>query len=197
MRRMRIAAVYRRPNASKPAPGHKVYPNLLRKLATMRPNQVWAIDITYILMARGFVSLAAAVDWFSQKVLALRLSITMDTAFCSEAVEAAMARHGKPETLYSDQGNQFTSVAFTDLLKEREIAISMDGDGATCVRRTALANDKIRGRSACWPTPACRKQELRSADRSTIPYNARRPHSSLDRQSPDEAYFNALSTSRW
>ena len=130
MKRMRIAAIYRRPNTSKPAPGHKIYPYLLRKLAITRPNQVWAIDITYIPMARGFVYLAAVVDWFSRKVLAWRLSITMDTAFCIEVVEEALAKHGRPEIFNSDQGRQFTSVAFTDLLKKHEIAISMDGKGA-------------------------------------------------------------------
>ncbi len=130
MKRMRIAAISRRPNTSKPAPGHKIYPYLLRKLAITRPNQVWAIDITYVPMARGFDYLAAVVDWFSRKVLAWRLSITMDTAFCIEAVEEALAKHGKPEIFNSDQGSQFTSVAFTDLLKNHEIAISMDGKGA-------------------------------------------------------------------
>jgi putative transposase len=130
MKRMGIAAIYRRPNTSKPAPGHKIYPYLLRKLPIVRPNQVWAIDITYIPMARGFVYLVAVVDWFSRKILAWRLSITMDSAFCIEAVEEALAKHGKPEIFNSDQGSQFTSFAFTELLKGHAIAISMDGKGA-------------------------------------------------------------------
>ena len=97
MKRMGIEAIYRRPNTSKPAPGHKIYPYLLRKLPITRPNQVWAMDITYIQMKRGFVYLAAVVDWFSRKVLSWKLSITLDTAFCIEAVEEALAKYGKPD----------------------------------------------------------------------------------------------------
>lgn len=196
MKRMRIAATYRRPNTSKPAPGHKIYPYLLRKLAITRPNQVWAIDITYIPMARGFVYLAAVVDWFSRKVLAWRLSITMDTAFCIEVVEEALAKHGKPEIFNSDQGSQFTSVAFTDLLKKHKIAISMDGKGAW---RDNVFVERL------WRTIKYEEVYLRAY--ASVPdaraslgryiehfYNARRPHSSLDRQTPDEAYFDVLSS---
>ena len=103
MKRMGIEALYRRPNTSKPTPGHKIFPYLLRKLPVTRANQVWAMDITYIPMARGFVYLTAVVDWFSRKVLAWRLSITMDVAFCIEAVEEAMARFGKPEIFNTDR----------------------------------------------------------------------------------------------
>jgi len=113
MRRMEIKAVYRRPNTLKPAPGHKVYPYLLRGMKIERPNHVWAMDITYIPMARGFVYLAAVVDWFSRQVLAWRLSITLEVEFCLEAVEEALARHGTPEIFNTDQGSQFTSAAFT------------------------------------------------------------------------------------
>src|SRR3954463_8400628 len=109
MRRMGIEALYRRPNTSKPAPGHKIYPYLLRDRAVERPNEVWAMDITYIPMARGFVYLAAVVDWFSRRVLAWRLSITLEVEFCLEAVAEALARHGKPEIFNTDQGSQFTS----------------------------------------------------------------------------------------
>ncbi len=130
MKRMGIAALYRRPNTSKPAPGHKIYPYLLRGLAVERPNQVWAMDITYIPMARGFVYLTAVVDWFSRRVLAWRVSITMEVEFCLEAVEEALARHGKPEIFNTDQGSQFTSQDFTALLLDNAIAISMDGRGA-------------------------------------------------------------------
>jgi putative transposase len=130
MRRMGIEALYRRPNTSKPAEGHRIYPYLLRGLAVERPNQVWAMDITYIPMARGFVYLAAVVDWFSRRVLAWRLSITLEVDFCLEAVEEALVRHGRPEIFNTDQGSQFTSVAFTDLLLDNAIAISMDGRGA-------------------------------------------------------------------
>jgi len=130
MRRMGIEALYRRPNTSKPADGHKVYPYLLRGVEVVRPNQVWAMDITYIPMARGFVYLAAVVDWFSRRVLAWRVSITMEVEFCLDALDEALARHGKPEIFNTDQGSQFTSAAFTDRLLDNAIAISMDGRGA-------------------------------------------------------------------
>jgi putative transposase len=130
MKRMGIEALYRRPNTSKPTPGHKIFPYLLGKLAVTRPNQVWAMDITYIPMARGFVYLTAVVDWFSRKVLAWRLSITMDVTFCIDAVEEALARFGRPEIFNTDQGSQFTSREFTGLLVGAGIKISMDGKGA-------------------------------------------------------------------
>jgi putative transposase len=130
MRRMGIEAIYRKPNTSKAALGHKIYPYLLRGLAIERANHVWAMDITYIRMARGFVYLAAVVDWFSRRVLSWRLSITMDVDFCLEAVEDALARHGRPEIFNTDQGSQFTSAAFTGLLQANAIAVSMDGRGA-------------------------------------------------------------------
>jgi len=105
MKKMGVAAIYRRPNTSKPEPGHKIYPYLLRKLAVTRPNQVWATDITYVPMARGFVYLVAIVDWFSRRVLAWRLSITLTTDFCIEALEEALARFGKPDIFNTDQGS--------------------------------------------------------------------------------------------
>ncbi len=136
------------------------------------------------------------VDWFSRKVLAWRLSITMDTAFCIEGVEEALARHGKPAIFNSDQGSQFTSVAFTDLLKKHEIAISMDGKGAwrdnVFVERLwrTIKYEEVYLR-AYASVPEARASLGRYIDHF---YNARRPHSSLDRQTPDEAYFNALSS---
>ena len=130
MKKMAIEAIYRRPNTSKPAPGHKIYPYLLRKLAVTRPSQVWATDITYIPMARGFVYLIAIVDWFSRRVLSWRLSITLETDFCIEALEEALTRFGAPEIFNTDQGSQFTSMAFTAVLLREKIAISMDGRGA-------------------------------------------------------------------
>ncbi|MCP1744937.1 transposase InsO family protein [Bradyrhizobium japonicum] len=130
MKRMGIEAVYRRPNTSKPAPGHKIYPYLLRGLKIERPDHAWAMDITYIPMRRGFVYLAAVVDVFSRRVLAHRVSITMEAAFCVEAVQEALAKHGRPEIFNTDQGSQFTSLEFTDVLLDAKIAISMDGKGA-------------------------------------------------------------------
>jgi putative transposase len=194
MKRMGIEAIYRRPNTSKPASGHKVFPYLLRKLPVMRPNQVWAMDITYIPMSRGFVYLAAVVDWFSRKILAWRLSITLETEFCIEAVKEALARHGRPEIFNTDQGSQFTSVDFTGLLLKNEIKISMDGKGAW---RDNVFVERL------WRTIKYEEVYLRAYDsvpeaRASIGryidgfYNTRRPHSSLDRQTPDEVYFNAL-----
>jgi len=193
MRRMGIEALYRKPNTSKPEPGHKVYPYLLRKLAVTRPNQVWAIDITYVPMARGFVYLVAVVDWFSRRVLAWRLSITMDVGFCIEAVEEAIARYGCPEIFNSDQGSQFTSIAFTKILKDRNIAISMDGRGAwkdnVFVERLwrSIKYEEIYLRAY-----ACVPEARAGIGRYLSFYNAKRPHSSLDRKTPDQAYFNAL-----
>jgi putative transposase len=193
MRRMGIEAIYRRPNTSKPAPSHKVYPYLLRKLAVTRPNQVWAIDITYIPMARGFVYLAAVVDWFSRRVLAWRVSITMDVSFCIEAVEEALGKYGAPGILNSDQGSQFTSMAFTSLLRDNGIAISMDGRGAW---RDNVFVERL-WRSIKYEEVYLRAYDTVSDARTSIGkylafYNGRRPHSSLGRMTPDEAYFNAL-----
>jgi putative transposase len=129
MRQMGIAALGPKPNTSKPAPGHKVFPYLLRDLRIDRPNQVWAADITYIPIGRGFLYLVAIIDWASRAVLAWRLSNTMDVSFCLSALEEALARFGKPEIFNTDQGTQFTSAAFTGRLAAEGIRISMDGRG--------------------------------------------------------------------
>jgi len=130
MRRMGIEALYRRPRTTTPEPGHKIYPYLLRGKEITRPNQVWAMDITYIPMARGFVYLAVVLDWASRRVLSWRVSITMEAAFCIETLQDALAKHGKPEIFNTDQGSQFTGAAFTGVLADNAIAISMDGKGA-------------------------------------------------------------------
>ena len=145
MRRMGIEALYRRPRTTKPEPGHKLYPYLLRSLEIARPNQVWAMDITYIPMAKGFVYLAVALDWFSRRVLSWRLSITMEASFCVAALEDALAKYGKPEIFNTDQGSQFTGAAFTGVLASSGIAISMDGKGAwgQRFRRAALADGEV------------------------------------------------------
>jgi putative transposase len=129
MRVMGLEAIYQKPNTSKGHPAHKVYPYLLRDLVIERPNQVWCADITYIPMARGFVYLVAVMDWFSRRVLAWRLSITMEADFCVDALQDALARHGKPEIFNTDQGVQFTSADFVAVLESRGIRISMDGKG--------------------------------------------------------------------
>ena len=191
MKKMTIEAIYRRPNTSKPAPGHKVYPYLLRKLAVTRPNQVWATDITYIPMARGFVYLIAIVDWFSRRVLAWRLSITLETDFCIEALEEALTRFGTPDIFNTDQGSQFTSMAFTSVLHREKIAISMDGRGAW---RDNVFVERL-WRSVKYEEVYLRAYGTVSDARASIGryltfYNSRRPHSSLDRKTPDHVYFN-------
>jgi putative transposase len=191
MKRMGIEALYRKPNTSKPTPGHKIYPYLLRKLPITQPNQVWAMDITYIPMARGFVYLAAVVDWFSRRVLAWRLSITMHADFCIEALQEALAGFGKPAIFNTDQGSQFTSSDFTNVLLAKEIQISMDGKGAW---RDNVFVERL------WKSIKYEEVYLRAYDtvshaRASIGrylnfYNGRRPHSRLGRQTPDQAYLN-------
>ncbi len=193
MKRMGIEAIYRRPNTSKAAPGNKIYPYLLRGLTVDRPGQVWAMDITYIPMARGFVYLAAVLDWFSRRVLAWRVSIDMAVDFCLEAVEEAMARHGKPDIFNTDQGSQFTSVAFTGVLADNGIAISMDGRGAW---RDNVFVERL------WRSVKYEEVYLRAYDsvgqaRASLGryldlYNRKRPHSSLDARTPDRAYFESV-----
>ena len=193
MRRMGIEAIYRRPNTSKPAPGHKIYPYLLRSVAVERPNQVWAMDITYIPMARGFVYLAAVVDWFSRRVLAWRLSITLEVEFCLEAVEEALVRHGKPEIFNTDQGSQFTSADFTGLLLKHAIAISMDGKGSW---RDNVFVERL-WRSVKYEEVYLRAYDSVAEARASIGryldfYNRKRPHSCLDARTPEQAYFDPL-----
>ena len=193
MRRMGIEAIYRRPNTSKAEPGHKIYPYLLRNLAIERPSQVWAMDITYIPMARGFVYLAAVVDWFSRRVLAWRLSITMEVEFCLDAVEEALARHGKPEIFNTDQGSQFTSAAFTGLLLKNDIAISMDGRGSW---RDNVFVERL-WRSVKYEEVYLKAYESVAGARVSLGryldfYNRKRPHSSLDARTPERAYFDHL-----
>lgn len=130
MRRMGIAAIYCKPNTSRCHPANPIHPYLLRNLSITRPNQVWAMDITYIPMARGFVYLAAVMDWATRRVLSWRVSNSMETDFCVEAVDEALSTYGKPEIFNTDQGSQFTSASFTVLLKQHDSRISMDGKGA-------------------------------------------------------------------
>ena len=193
MKRMGIEALYRRPRTTKPEPGHKIYPYLLRDKVVKQPNQVWAMDITYIPMARGFVYLAAVLDWATRRVLSWRLSITMEASFCVEALEEALAKYGKPEIFNTDQGSQFTGAAFTSVLKRNDIAISMDGKGAW---RDNVFVERL------WRSIKYEEVYLRAYDsvgeaRQSIGryldfYNGRRPHSSLDGMTPDQAYFTQL-----
>ena len=193
MRRMRIETIYCRPNTSKPNAGHKIYPYLLRDVTVEKANQVWAMDITYIPMAHGFVYLAAVVDWFSRKVLSWRVSITLEVDFCLEAVEAALAKYAKPEIFNTDQGSQFTSAEFTGLLRDNTIAISMDGKGAW---RDNVFVERI-WRSVKYEEVYLRAYDSVAEARASIGryldfYNGKRPHSSLDARTPDRAYLDHL-----
>jgi putative transposase len=193
MKRMGVEALYRKPRTTRPGAGHKVYPYLLRNLVIDRPNQVWAMDITYVPMARGFVYLAAVVDWYTRRALSWKVSITMDAHFCLEAVEDAIMRYGTPEIMNTDQGSQFTSQAFTGLIKDHKIKISMDGKGSW---RDNVFVERL-WRSVKYEDIYLRAYDSVSAVRIGLNryfnfYNSRRPHSSLDGQTPDQVYFNAL-----
>ena len=190
MRRMGIEAIYRRPRTTKPEPGHKIFPYLLRGLAITRPNQVWAMDITYIPMAKGFVYLAAVLDWATRRVLSWRISITMEASFCVATLEDALATHGKPEIFNTDQGSQFTGAAFTGVLAANGITISMDGKGAW---RDNVFVERL-WRSVKYEEVYLKAYDSVSEARASIGryldfYNRRRPHSSLDDMTPDLAYF--------
>jgi putative transposase len=198
-RRLTCAARWRAPRRFEPefagAPRQecKIYPYLLRGMAITRPNQVWAMDITHIPMTRGFVYLAVVLDWFSRRVLSWRLSITMEAVFCVETLENALARHGKPDIFNTDQGSQFTGSAFTGVLAYNGIAISMDGKGAW---RDNVFVERL-WRSVKYEEVYLRAYDNVSEARTSIGrylgfYNGRRPHSSLDGTTPDQAYFTAL-----
>jgi putative transposase len=190
MRQMGLHAVYRKPRTTVPQPGHTIYPYLLRDRVIERPNQVWCADVTYIPMARGFIYVVAVMDWYSRKVLAWRLSNTMTADFCVEALTEALAHFGAPELFNTDQGSQFTSVAFTDVLLNAGIHISMDGKGRW------LDNVFIE---RLWRT--LKYEEIYLSAYDTVAdasagigryldfYNSRRPHQTLGRRTPDEVYF--------
>ena len=190
MKKMGICALYRRPNTSKPEPGHRIYPYLLRQVKVKRPNQAWAMDISYIPMAKGFVYLAAVIDWFTRRVLAWRVSITMDTAFCVEALEEALEKYQNPDIFNTDQGSQFTSEAFTSVLLSRNIAISMDGKGAwrdnVFIERLWRS---VKYEEVYLKAYACVAEARDSLGRYFTFYNTRRPHQGLDGRTPDRTYF--------
>jgi putative transposase len=191
MRLMGLEAIYPKPRTSRPHPAHKVYPYLLRNLNIDHPNQVWAADITYIPMARGFMYLVAVMDWNSRKVLSWRLSNTLDTDFCVEALDNAINRFGAPDIFNTDQGAQFTSKPFTNLLKQHDIKISMDGRGR--------AQDNIFIERLWW-TVKYHYLYLHAFDNGTQlrnglnewfnHYNQERSHQALDNLTPDEVYYN-------
>jgi putative transposase len=188
MQIMGLKAIYRRPRTSQPAPGHHIYPYLLRDMAITRPNQVWAADITYIPMARGFMYLVAIIDVYSRYVLSWRLANTLDTDFCIEALEEALKK-GRPEIFNTDQGAQFTGEAFTGLLKSHGVRISMDGKGSY--------NDNLFI-ERLWRTVKYEEvylkayqdgKEARSSIRSYFRfYNFERPHQALGYRTPAEVF---------
>ncbi len=188
MRTMGLQAIYRRPRTSQPASGHKVYPYLLGGMEISRPNQVWAADITYIPMARGFLYLVAIMDWYSRYVLAWRLSNTLDADFCVEALEEALSK-GKPEIFNTDQGSQFTGEAFTGLLKQHGVRISMDGKGRY---RDNIFVERL------WRTVKYEEVYLKAYSNGREAkagldayfhfYNTQRPHQALDYRTPAEVF---------
>lgn len=190
MRHMGLQALYPKRRTSQPGKGHKIYPYLLRNLTVDRANQVWASDICYIPMAKGFMYLVAIMDWCTRKVLSWRVSNSLEPDFCIEALEEALARYGAPEIFNTDQGAQFTSQAFTDVLKAHRVAISMDGRGRwldnVFVERLwrSVKYEDVYLRA--YETPV----ELRAGlARYFEFYNTRRRHSALDRRTPDAVYF--------
>lgn len=192
MRLMGIRAIYRHPRTSQPAPGHKIYPYLLGGMAITGPNQVWAADITYIPMARGFLYLVAIIDWYSRCVISWKLSNTLEADFCVDALQDALIK-GKPEIFNTDQGSQFTGEAFTGLLKQQGVRISMDGKGSY--------NDNLFI-ERLWRTVKYEEvylkayQDAREARYSLGNYfrfyNAERPHQSLGYRTPAEVYADAM-----
>ena len=189
MREMGLAGMAPGPATSKPHPEHKVYPYLLRGVAVTRPNLVWSTDLTYIRLARGFAYLVAVIDWYSRKVLAWRISNSMDASFCVDCLEDALRHHGKPEVFNSDQGSQFTSCAFTDVLKRERVAISMDGRGR------ALDNIFVE---RLWRNVKYEDVYLKGyANMAELTvglaqyfafYNAERPHQALGYETPNRVY---------
>ena len=194
MRRIGLAGMAPGPNTSKPHPEHKIYPYLLRGLPVVRPNQVWSTDITYVRLPHGFAYLVAIIDWYSRKVLSWRLSNSMDAGFCVDCLEDALRLYGVPEIFNSDQGSQFTSTDFTDVLKAHGVAISMDGRGR------ALDNIFVE---RLWRTVKYEDVYLKGYDSMTDLtlgltayfdfYNSERPHQSLSNLTPNQVYTTGAS----
>jgi putative transposase len=193
MRKMGIEVLYKKPRLSKPHPGHKIYPYLLRNLDIIEANHVWCSDITYIPMAKGFCYLVAVMDWASRKVLSFRLSNTLDASFCIEALEEAIMKYGTPDIFNTDQGSQFTSSEFTDILTRNGIKVSMDGQGRW---RDNIFIERL------WKTVKYQEvylkayESIRHARKALTTffdrYNMRRPHQGLGDRTPDEVYWSTL-----
>ena len=197
MRLMRLVPIYQAPNTSKKYPQHKVYPYLLRGLKIDNPNQVWCTDITYIPMRRGFLYLVAIMDWATRKVLAWRLSNTMEVGFCIEALKEALTKYGAPEIFNTDQGSQFTSTEFTQVLKDADVKISMDGRGRWIDNRMI----ERLWRSLKYECVYLRAFETGSEAKREIGkwlayYNTERPHSTHGILTPSEAYDRKIEPAR-
>lgn len=193
MKRMGIEALYRKPRLSRPHPGHKIYPYLLRGLEIISANHVWAADITYLPMAKGFCYLVAIMDWASRRVLAWRLSNTLDVSFCTEALEEAIRKHGIPDIFNSDQGSQFTSEEFTGILRSYGIKISMDGRGRWMDNVFIERLWKSVKYEDVYLKAYGSITEVRRGLRAYFEfYNTRRRHYSLDRRTPDDVYWSTL-----
>ena len=193
MRTMGIEALYQKPNTTRRHAPHRIYPYLLRRLPIERPNHVWAMDITYVPMARGFVYLAAVMDWASRRVLAWRVSISMNTEFCIEALQEALARYGTPEVFNTDQGSQFTSAEFTQVLKDHAIHISMDGKG--CWRDNVFVErlwKTIKYEEIYLHAYDCVSDARAGISKHFMFYNQRRPHTEHGGDTPDSMYFGNL-----
>ncbi len=193
MKRMGVEALYKKPNTSKKHPGHKIYPYLLRNLAIDEANQVWALDTTYIPMAKGFAYLTAVVDWASRKVLASKVAITLESCHAVDVLQEAFAHHGRPEIVNTDQGSQFTADEFVQAVKNNGCKLSMDGRGAW---RDNVIVERL------WKSVKYERVYLYAYDSVTEArksimqymdwYNKSRPHSSLARKTPEEAYVEIL-----
>jgi len=193
MQRMGIAGLYCKPNTSQKQPGHAIYPYLLRGMTITRANQVWALDTTYIRLAKGFAYLTAVVDWASRKVLAAKLAITLEACHAVDVLQDAFRRYGTPETVNTDQGSQFTAQAFVDTVLENGCKLSMDGRGAW---RDNVFVERIC-RSVKYECVYLHAYDSVAQARTSIMqyvewYNRSRPHSSLDRKTPDQAYTGLL-----
>ena len=193
MRTMGIEALYQKPNTTRRHAAHPIYPYLLRNLPIERPNHVWAMDITYVPMARGFVYLAAVMDWASRRVLTWRVSISMNTDFCIDALQEALARYGTPEIFNTDQGSQFTSAEFTQVLKDSDIHISMDGKG--CWRDNVFVErpwKTIKYEEIYLHAYDCVSDARAGIEKYFMFYNQRRPHTEHGGDTPDAMYFGNL-----
>ena len=194
MRKMGVEALYRKPGTTLRHPAHRIYPYLLRDLNIYRPNQVWAMDITYMPMAKGFVYLTVVLDWHTRRVLSHRVSNTMDVSFCLDTVAEAIQKYGTPDIMNTDQGSQFTGDGFIGLLKDNEIEISMDGKDSwrdnVFVERLWRS---VKYEEVYLHAYASIKEARNGIGKYLQFYNSRRPHSSLDRQVPDQVYFNGPS----